>query len=109
MQLYEMIDKLAAMDPNAVVKYGLHEPHSYRGYYSELAFHPCKSARVGDMLELARSCVGKTFTGYKGGEFTMNAYTDVYIANYGECGDELTNDRFLLWELLAEQALEQKD
>jgi hypothetical protein len=35
------------------------------------------------MLAHARSAMDKTFTGYKGGEFKMDEYTDCWICEYG--------------------------
>ena len=40
---------------------------------------------VSDILEMAKECIGKTFTGYKGGEFLMLEDTPLWISNYGEC------------------------
>jgi len=33
--------------------------------------------------------VGKTFTGYKGGEFFMTLRTDVHLAEYGDSGEPI--------------------
>lgn len=65
---------------------------SYRGDYSELSlgytnmFEPKKQIKVGDLLAKLLDAVGKTFTGYKGGEFTMGTETPVWVANCGEAG-----------------------
>lgn len=84
MTLRQLIDYLEQLNPDYVCPMGFSSPHSYRGSYYELAFEPCANMRIGDMLALAKSCVGKTFEGYKGGDFTMHDYSIVYIANYGE-------------------------
>ena len=71
---------------------------SYRGDYQELAFNPVKDAKVSDMLEFAKGSIGKTFAGYKGGEFKMGEYTDCYIAEYGEsAGDKIGLTLINMW------------
>ena len=61
---------------------------SWRGIYSELAINHTKSdglaINVGDFLEMLYGCVDKTFSGYKGGYYTMDHLTDVFVDNYGE-------------------------
>ena len=90
MTLRELIDVLGEADPNKVVPIGWGNPHSYRGYYDDLAFEPMRNVRVADMLHDAEASLNATFAGYKGGEFVMNEYVDVYLANYGECGDQIS-------------------
>lgn len=103
MQLQELIDALETYDPSIVVREGFAEPHSYRGYYEQLAFEPAYSVTIGSMLDAARSAVGTTYHGYKGGSYTMEEWTSVHLANYGECGDELSER--LLRYMLADRAL----
>jgi hypothetical protein len=68
----------------------LEAPHSYRGYYEDLAFTAGNgSMRVDELLKLARDQMGQLFYGYKGGEYYMNMDTPLWIANYGECGLKL--------------------
>lgn len=75
--------------------------HSYRGYYSDLAFtpmrpeHPLPGARkqppTGEefLTELKLIAgdnpggTGFTYTGYKGGEYTMSRSTPVWVAEQG--------------------------
>lgn len=89
MRLQELIDWLASRDPSTVVPVGFARPHSYRGYYEELAFQPAENVTVGAMLQDARGALGRTFTGYKGGEFTMGEYTPVHLAKWGETGEAI--------------------
>lgn len=95
--LRELIEWLAAQDPNKVVEHGFGEPHSDRGDYSNLAFKPEATARIGDMLIFARSALGRTFTGYKGGEFLMNEYVDVLVGSWGYCGENITDTHLRYW------------
>jgi hypothetical protein len=76
-------------DPDRVLPIGFANPHSYRGIYADLAFEPAKNVTVRSMFEAARSALGNTYEGYKGGDFTMNAYTEVWFSEYGTTGETL--------------------
>ncbi len=66
------------------------EPHSYRGYYSDLAFEREPGTRtVGSLLEEVKGCLNNTFTGYKGGDFFMDIHTPLWIASYGSTGEKI--------------------
>jgi len=97
MTLGNLIEWLEQQNPELVVKDGFSTPHSDRGSYDELAFSPEPEAKIGDMLKYAKSALGATFTGWKGGEYTMNEHTSVYIGEYGECGEEITSIHFKYW------------
>lgn len=90
MWLSELIEYLEAENEDRILSFGFAHPHSYRGYYDRLAFEPAWNVRVGDMLKDAKESKGKTFMGYKGGDYTMDGMTEVYIAKYSECGDEIS-------------------
>ena len=81
--LGDLIKRLEEEDPNRMVQLGFARPHSYRGFYDELAFEPKENVTIGDMLEAARSALGKTFTGYKGGDYVMEEFTYVWLSYYG--------------------------
>lgn len=50
------------------------------------------------MLENAKSALGATFYGYKGGEYTMHEYTYCWIAEYGTSkGDKIGPTIKALW------------
>jgi hypothetical protein len=89
MRLGELIEFLEARDPATVVPIGFRHPHSYRGYYECLAFEPAENVTVGSMLECAKGALGETFEGYKGGDYTMKEYTNIYLAEYGKTGEEI--------------------
>ena len=61
---------------------------SYRGYYEDLSLSPSdetySKVKVADVLADAKAAMGKTFTGYKGGEFLMDADTLLWTSPYGE-------------------------
>ena len=103
MVLRELISWLESQNPDAVVPYGFGEPMSYRGYYDQVAFEPVENARIGDMLEHAKSALGATFFGYKGGEYKMQEYTDCWIAEYGSAkADGIGPTLIKYWEACAE-------
>jgi len=65
---------------------------SYRGYYDQLAlgFDPESGDRnctpqitVEQLIVKLKEADGKTYTGYKGGEYRMNLNTPIWMANYG--------------------------
>lgn len=89
MTLGKLIDALRAMPEGATVS-NICNPHSYRGYYIDLAFEKGEGTRLAsDLLEECLGCMGEVFEGYKGGDFVMGALTPVWIACYGCCGVKL--------------------
>ncbi len=65
---------------------------SYRGYYDHLAFgfreatmdKPAMTAE--ELLKLmVEETLGKTFQGYKGGDYVMDENTKLWVANWGDC------------------------
>lgn len=84
--LGDLIATLEKEDPARVLPFGFHRPHSYRGYYEQLAFEPAENITIGEMLAAARSALGATFEGYKGGDYTMDERTECWIAHYGQSG-----------------------
>lgn len=62
---------------------------SYRGYYSDLAFSDTDETVIAaNLLGRAREANGKTFTGYKGGDYVMNERTPLWRAEWGEWDGE---------------------
>lgn len=91
MTLDELIARLERADPEKVLPIGFHNPHSYRGDYSQLAFEPAANVKVADMLSDARRALGATYEGWKGGDYKMDGYVDVHLNYEGDSGDgELT-------------------
>lgn len=88
--LSALIGRLEAEDPAKRVPVGFHKPHSYRGYYVDLAFEVARNVTVAEMLTAARSALGATFQGWKGGDYTMRDYTSCWlVAERGDCGETL--------------------
>lgn len=88
MLLKELTEILRQCDMTKAV-HGFGDPHSYRGYYDELAFEPMDTT-IQEMLEACENADGKTYHGYKGGDFEMDGDTEVHIAFKGCCGSPLT-------------------
>lgn len=63
---------------------------SYRGYYSDLAFDNSDEPKtVAQFLEQVKKALDKSYTGYKGGDFIMDASTPLWRAEYGSCGEAI--------------------
>lgn len=63
---------------------------SWRGIYAELAlgFNADGNApSLPDFIAMLRDAVGKTYDGWKGGEYTMSERTPVWVANPGNSGN----------------------
>ena len=61
-------------------------PHSYRGYYSDLSFEHGGEINAKELLAMCRDALGRSFEGYKGGDFVMKEDTPLWAAPYGCCG-----------------------
>ena len=87
MVLKDLIEFLEQRQQETIVPLGFDSPHSYRGYYDELAFEPRENTTVGAMLACAKQALGETYKGYKGGEYTMGEWTRCHLAPYGNTGE----------------------
>ena len=89
MTLGKLIVALEAMPADTEIA-GLTEPHSYRGYYDDLAFEPqAEKVKAGELLAKCRATMGRVFEGYKGGDFVMGELTPIWVSEYGRCGKKL--------------------
>ena len=88
--LGELILKLEAVsnkDKPVVFDFGEQVPiglDSWRGSYAELSFHHEKETPkpVSEILGMLKEAVGRTYEGYKGGDFTMTRHTPIWVANW---------------------------
>ena len=109
MTLGQLVAELEKLPPDRTVV-GFGNPHSYRGYYSDLAFEPVEDEITFiNLLTVCREeCMGQKFVGYKGGDFYMTAETPVWISDYGcASGMRLMGlvavvDAPVIWELAKE-------
>jgi hypothetical protein len=64
-------------------------PHSYRGYYNELAFEYCDDPlTVANIKQFIHEASTETFIGWKGGEYTYDDNTPVHLSLQGDANDE---------------------
>lgn len=89
LSLGDLIRRLEREDPDRLLQLGFANPHSYRGDYMDLAFEPVRRIAIGAMLDAARSALGATFQGYKGGDYVMGEYTTCWLARYGESSNNM--------------------
>jgi hypothetical protein len=61
---------------------------SWRGSYCELAIgydEKAEEKTAEQFLKELKEAVGKTYVGYKGGDFLMGKNTPVWVSNYSQC------------------------
>lgn len=64
MYLEKLIAFLETRDPTIVVLLGFHAPHSYRGFYEQLAFEPLENTTIGIWSENYNVCTLSTALSY---------------------------------------------
>lgn len=77
------INLLEKAEQSKVIRFALKDLHSFRGEYGHLAIASSYDVAVADMLKEAKSVVGKTLPGYKGGEYVMGEHTEIHFALFG--------------------------
>jgi hypothetical protein len=100
LNLGDLISDLDDYPENALVEFDTGgypcEPHSYRGYYSDLAFESGNEPLTASaLLKVAKKCLGKTFTGYKGGNYVMAEDTPLWKAFEGCTGKAIVDMQFV--------------
>ena len=90
MTLGKLIAALEQLPPDSEVD-ALISPHSYRGYYEDLAFEPSVGIKqkASEALDVCKGAMGQVFVGYKGGDFVMGALTPIWCATYSCCGQKI--------------------
>jgi len=92
-KLGALIRALEACQKNANVQFnfGGFTPRgfsSFRGDYNHLALsYGHGNVKVAELLDKAKACVGRDFTGYKGGMYKMSLDTPVWVDNPGDVTD----------------------
>lgn len=106
--LKEIISALEAVpDKERIVKVGWKHPHSYRGYYEDLAFEKAEGVSLQSMLDCAKSALGQTFGGWKGGEYHMDEDVCVWLTEEeGSTGHDLIGPLLLAFIVGQPSALE---
>lgn len=81
-----VIDSLEGVGKDKNVYPG--EEMSYRGYYCDLAFEPSdKPKTVEEFATQVGNALGRTYEGYKGGDFRMEDKTPLWISEYSMCNN----------------------
>lgn len=75
-----------SLNGEPVIRVKFKNPHSYRGFYSDLAFETeflDEDFKVSDLLKLCEECIDNAFEGYKGGKYLMDRNTPLWISERG--------------------------
>lgn len=99
-EIIQALDAAIEKDGERAVQWGFDpsSAHSWRGDYSDLSFEPMEGVSLADMRDALRNALGKTFEGYKGGDYTMRDTTYVYIDPYGDCpGNRIGQSLVAYW------------
>ena len=94
---------LEMTDTSFVFSQGFDTPHSYRGYYTELAFQPAEDIKLHDIIKSLDRAYIEVFEGYKGGDYKYNMTTACHLAWIGNCTED---DYLRLGSLVAEMVAE---
>ena len=65
----------------------------HKSYKSINTYLP-KNVRVKDLLKILKLAIGKTMTGYKGGDFLIGKTTPLWVSAYGENSGYKTNKNY---------------
>lgn len=89
MTLGKLIEVIKPLNPDLPYRLDrggtFYEGHSYRGYYSDLAFEPTDEQHtLGSLMSDIQSFHNKPLEGYKGGDFVMHDNVPIWISNYGQ-------------------------
>lgn len=95
MNLKEIIDALEKQPREKPMLIGFTRPHSYRGEYRNLAVEPVCGSTVGASLDSLKEAHGQTYGGWKGGDYEMDDYVNVYISRVGRASGERVGELLL--------------
>ena len=68
---------------------------SWRGSYNEIAIgfsEKGEGPTLSSFYSMINAAIGQEYTGWKGGEYTMNKHTPVWVANQGHSGNTAVLD-----------------
>lgn len=74
--------------------------HFYRGYYNELSIDYIKRSELKSQLPITvklmkhfcKEAIGKSFIGYKGGEYFMTKDTPLWVSQWGDNSGRILKD-----------------
>jgi len=87
----ELVEQLSSFPSDKQID-ALECAHSYRGYYDDIAFESNgRKQPANEVMNYVISCIGQQFEGYKGGTYTMDKNTHVWLSTEGlASGNKLT-------------------
>jgi hypothetical protein len=91
-RLGDILEYVGSMPPKTSFAVGLENPHSNRGDYSEVGFEAGPSMTAQELFEVLASTMGRSFRGWKGGDYIMVSDTKAHFSIAGETGTRLTLD-----------------
>lgn len=86
-------EKEEYQDPDIKFEFAACHPvclSSWRGSYAELAIEYAidgKILKAQEFLDMLKEAIGKTYCGYKGGDYIMGKATPMWVANNGDSGE----------------------
>jgi hypothetical protein len=90
MTLADLIATLELEDPDRKLPLGFANAYPYRDRSEDLAFELVADITIGEMLEVVRSALGRTFRGWDGAhDFVMVGHTECWLAVYGGRGEKI--------------------
>ena len=88
MNIKNLLKALRKFDSDTIISGVSTEFRSYRGYYEHLAMSPnVEYMPVEVFCQALEDQIGKTFTGFKGGEYTVHESTELFVASYERTGE----------------------
>ena len=109
--LEDLKNKYLAMDVNTKLSYGIGEPMSWRGVYSEVAFPIVKNTTAGECMKMVDKALNDTFEAWKGGEYQYDLFTEVHFEQGEGCYSDLGYTRDIIEEItgnMEEESLQHK-
>jgi hypothetical protein len=99
MSIKDLLERLKQLPSETTFKHGFSgSGYSYRGDYYQVSFTRDTNVEVETMIDSLEGIIGQILPGYKGGEFVMHDYVDVYIVDeYDNCGTLVDDYIFNLW------------
>lgn len=90
-QILKQLDTLIDANNNLTIEGVSREFCSYRGYYQHLAMAESVGRQMAAVAfyNVLSNQLGKTFQGYKGGDYVMEEDCLLFVAEYGKTGQQV--------------------
>lgn len=87
--LEEVIAIFELTEPDKILPVSIHEPHSWRGRYSDVSFELTENVSVRDTLEVLKKATTGNYDGYKGNTYAMSKESYMHLDKWGQSEDKL--------------------